>query len=47
MTTKEKIKEYVDKHYNCIGVFPCHGEVENKIYLYEDYMKIAFPEVKI
>ena len=46
MTTKEKIKEYVDKHYNWLDEDDefCHVEVENKIYLYEDYMKIIFPE---
>ena len=49
MTTKEKIKEYVDvdDHFNCFGFFPCDVEVDDKIYLYEDYMKIIFPEVTI
>ena len=47
MTTKEKIKEYVDDHFNCFGFFPCDVEVDGKIYLYEDYMKIIFPEVTI
>ena len=47
MTTKEKIKEYVDDHFNWFGFFPCDVEVDGKIYLYEDYMKIIFPEVQI
>ena len=28
MTTKEKIKEYVDDHFNCFGFFPCDVEVD-------------------
>ena len=45
MTTKEKIKEYVDDHYNHFGFFPCDVEVDNKIYVYEEYMKILFPDI--
>ena len=40
-------EEYVDDHFNCFGFFPCDVEVDGKIYLYEDYMKIIFPEVTI
>ena len=47
MTTKEKIKEYVDDHFNCFGFFPCDVEVDVEVYLYEEYMKIIFPEVTI
>ena len=31
MTTKEKIKEYVDDHFNCFGFFPCDVEVDGKV----------------
>ena len=31
MTTKEKIKEYVDKHYNCLSILSlsCRGRKQN------------------
>jgi len=45
MTVKEMIKEYVDDHYNHFGFFPCDVEVDNKIYVYEEYMKILFPDI--
>ena len=32
MTTKEKIKEYVDDHFNCFGFFPCDVEVDGEVY---------------
>ena len=47
MTTKEKIKEYVDDHFNNFGFYPHDVEVDDKVYLYEEYMKIIFPEVTI
>tara|TARA_B100000614_G_scaffold206207_1_gene188234 strand:- start:358 stop:525 length:168 start_codon:yes stop_codon:yes gene_type:complete len=45
MTTKEMIKEYVDDHYNHFGFFPCDVVVNDKVYLYEEYMKILFPDI--
>ena len=47
MTIKEKIKEYVDDHFNSFGFYPYDVEVDDKIYSYKDYMKIIFPEVTI
>ena len=47
MTTKQLIQEYVTDHYNTFGFYPYDVEVNDKIYPYEDYMKIIFPEVTI
>ena len=30
MTTKEKIKAYVDDHFNCFGFFPCDVDVDEE-----------------
>ena len=45
MTTKEKIKEYVDDHFNCFGFFPCDVEVDGKVYLYEEYRELMKKDV--
>jgi len=47
MTTKEKIKEYVDDHFNNFGFYPYDVEVDGKLYSYEEYMAIIHPEVII
>ena len=46
-STKDFFKEYVDDHFNCFGFFPCDVEVDGEVYIYEEYMKIIFPEVTI
>ena len=40
MTLKEKIKEYVDDHYKYYAFYPYDVEVDDKLYSYEEYMKI-------
>ena len=47
MTTKQLIQEYVNDHYKHFGFYPYDVEVDDKIYPYEDYMKIIFPEATI
>jgi hypothetical protein len=47
MTIKQMIKEYVDDHFKHFGFYPYDVEVDDKIYPYEDYMKIIFPEATI
>ena len=47
MTLKEKIKEYVDDHYKYYGFYPYDVEVDGKLYSYDEYMAIIYPEVII
>jgi hypothetical protein len=37
---KEQIKDYVDDHYRYFAFYPYDVEVEDKIYSYQEYMKI-------
>ncbi len=34
------IKDYVDDHFNNFGFYPHDVEVDNKIYSFNEYMKI-------
>ena len=46
-TDDDRLEFHVDDHFNCFGFFPCDVEVDGEVYLYEEYMKIIFPEVQI